>query len=78
MPRGPKGEKRPADASSCAVQVAQIATGERTENLPSNKRNGGKAGGAARAKNLTPERRSELASKASRARWKPLKNEVNA
>ena len=26
MPTGPNGEKRPADASSCAVLVGQIAT----------------------------------------------------
>ena len=28
MPRGPKGEKRPADGIASAVIVAQIATGE--------------------------------------------------
>lgn len=28
MPRGPKGEKRPADTIGCAVLVARIATGE--------------------------------------------------
>ena len=28
MPRGPKGEKRPADANQRAVMVAKIATGE--------------------------------------------------
>ena len=28
MPRGPKGEKRPADAVGAAVMVAKIATGE--------------------------------------------------
>jgi len=28
MPRGPKGEKRPADAIGNAVRVMQIATGE--------------------------------------------------
>jgi hypothetical protein len=28
MPRGPKGEKRPADAIGAAIMVAQIATGE--------------------------------------------------
>ena len=26
MPRGPRGEERPADAIGCAVKVAQIAT----------------------------------------------------
>ena len=28
MPRGPNGEKRPADVVGCAVTVAKIATGE--------------------------------------------------
>jgi hypothetical protein len=28
VPRGPKGEKRPADVSQCAVMIAKIATGE--------------------------------------------------
>jgi hypothetical protein len=28
MPRGPKGEKRPADAIGNAVMIASIATGE--------------------------------------------------
>ena len=28
MPKGPKGEKRPADVIGAAVKVMQIATGE--------------------------------------------------
>ena len=28
MPRGPRGEERPADAIGCVVKVARIATGE--------------------------------------------------
>ena len=28
MPKGPRGEKRPADAVSRAIMVAKIATGE--------------------------------------------------
>ncbi len=28
MPRGPKGEKHPADVVGCAVHVMKIATGE--------------------------------------------------
>lgn len=28
MPKGPKGEKRPADVIGAAVMVAKIATGE--------------------------------------------------
>ena len=33
MPRGPKGEKRPADVIGNAVHVMRIATGEIQENL---------------------------------------------
>ena len=33
MPRGPRGEKRPADTIGCAVMVAKIATGEIEEHL---------------------------------------------
>ena len=28
MPRGPKGERRPADVNARAVMIAKIATGE--------------------------------------------------
>jgi hypothetical protein len=35
MPRGPKGEKRPADVIGNAVHVMRIATGEIEEALPS-------------------------------------------
>ena len=72
MARGPRGESRPGDAVKCAVQVAKIATGEITEDLPSEKRNGGKAGGKARAESLTPARRSHIARRAAQARWSKL------
>ena len=69
MPTGPQGQKRPADAVGCAVMVAKIATGEVDEKLPSSQRHGGLVGGPARAKKLSPERRSEIARKAAKARW---------
>jgi hypothetical protein len=31
MPRGPRGEKRPADVIGTAIKVARIATGEEAE-----------------------------------------------
>ena len=31
MPRGPRGEKRPADVMSAAVRVARISVGEEEE-----------------------------------------------
>ena len=68
MPRGPNGEKRPADPIAAAVMVAKIATGEAEEKLPSATRNGGLKGGPARARKLTPERRSEIARRGGRAR----------
>ena len=71
MPKGPKGEKRPADVIGAAITVARIATGEiedKTSPMP-NRARGGKKGGPARAAKLTPEERQEIAKKAARARW---------
>lgn len=73
MPKGPRGEKRPADAIGRAVKIAQIATGEiedeRDENLSSAAAEMGRKGGKARAANMTPERRAEIAKKAAAKRW---------
>ena len=72
MPKGPQGQKRPADLVGCAVHVAQIATGEIEETgyKQPNKVRAGKAGGKARAKSVTPERRKEIGLMAAAARWK--------
>jgi hypothetical protein len=72
MPRGPKGEKRPADVVGNAVHVMRIATGEIDENFGKapKRANGGRKGGKARAVALTPQKRSEIASAAAAARWK--------
>lgn len=72
MPRGPKGEKRPADVNARAVMVGRIATGEIEEKPkePSGKVRSGKAGAKARAEKLTPEKRSEIAKNAARIRWR--------
>ena len=35
MPKGPRGEKRPADAIGNAIKVMRIATGEETEEVDS-------------------------------------------
>jgi len=71
MPRGPKGEKRPADVIGAAIRVAKIATGElEDERLPVPKRAaGGKIGGKARAGKLSAEQRREIARKGASARW---------
>ena len=72
MPKGPRGEKRPADVIGAAVKVMKIATGEIEEDLERTEyaRRGGRKGGRARAKKLTPEQRSEIARVAAYARWK--------
>lgn len=75
MPRGPKGEKRPADVIGNAVHVMRIATGEIDETAPvdDGKDPAAKAlgakGGKARARKLSPSQREELAKKAAATRW---------
>jgi hypothetical protein len=71
MPRGPKGERRPADAIGAAIAVAKIATGE-AEDAPPLLTSAGKAGaegGKVRARNLSPEQRKSIAQKAAKSRW---------
>lgn len=72
MPRGPKGEKRPADVIGNAVHVMRIATGETEESRGKTPKRakGGLKGGRARADVLTPEQRSTIARDAAMARWK--------
>ena len=75
MPKGPKGEKRPADVIGAAVKVMKIATGEIEEDTDDDGKNKaavalGKKGGQARAKKLSKKRRSEIARKAAETRWK--------
>jgi len=43
MPKGPNGERRPADSIGCAIAVAKIATGEAENDgyrVPGRKKNG--------------------------------------
>ncbi len=75
MPKGPKGEKRPADVIGNAIKVARIATGEEEETKTDDGKDKaavslGRRGGEARAKKTSPERRSEIAKKAAKSRWK--------
>jgi hypothetical protein len=80
MPTGPKGQKRPADVISNAVKIMRIATGEEEdtmvdktiapERLAEQFKKGGERGGKARARALTKEQRTEIATLAAQARWK--------
>lgn len=72
MPKGPNGQKRPADAIGLAVMIGKIATGEiedARDDVTSAAAQMGKLGGKARAANMTPERRKEIAQKAAAKRW---------
>jgi hypothetical protein len=74
MPRGPKGEKRPADVNKNAVLIARIATGEGEDVTADDGKNAaavalGRMGGKARAAGLSKKRRKEIALKAAKSRW---------
>jgi hypothetical protein len=71
MPRGPRGEKRPADVIGAAVMVARIATGEIEDRKaePTTAAELGRKGGKARAAKLSPQQRRKIARKAAKIRW---------
>jgi hypothetical protein len=77
MPKGPRGEKRPADVIGNAVHVMRIATGEIDDELVTPESQGkdpaaaalGRKGGKARAERMSPERRAEIARGAATKRW---------
>jgi hypothetical protein len=72
----------PKDFNQIAFEIVQKATGQMPKEEPPdpNKnpaavtlgRLGGLKGGKARAAKLSPKKRSEIAAKAARARWKNL------
>lgn len=70
---------RPRDPNQLAKLVVDLSTGETDEQPADNEKNpaavalgrlGGLKGGNARANNLTPEQRREIARKAAEKRWK--------
>ena len=72
-----KPQKLPRDINARAARIVAISVGD--EIVEESKKNaaavalgrlGGLKGGKARAKKLTPEERSEIASLAAAARWK--------
>lgn len=69
-----KKPKRPRDVNQLAKLIVDIATGDVDEPSKSvtEKRasEAGKRGGPARARSLSPEERSRIASVAAHARWK--------
>lgn len=77
MPRGAKGERRPADVNACAVMIAKIATGELADDVPTRESEGknpaavalGRMGGNARAAGLSAKKRKAIVKKAALSRW---------
>jgi len=73
----PSKPKRPRDISQLAAMIVREATGQ-ADPVPAPIKNqaavelgrlGGLKGGAARAKSLTPKKRSAIAKRAAKARW---------
>ena len=77
MPKGPNGEKRPADTVGLAVLIGRIATGEVDDVAPDDGKDPaakalGAKGGKARASSMSPEQRSDIARNAALSRWNKL------
>ena len=66
MPKGPRGEKRPADVIGNAVRIMRIATGEIEEDIGANDGKDpaakalGKKGGVVRAASLAAKSRQTV------------------
>ena len=74
MPKGPQGQKRPADAIGNAVRVMRIATDEEEEKTPQPpaaalSKLGSSKDGYARAARLTTKKRKAIVKKAAKTRW---------
>lgn len=70
-----KSPKRPRDVNQLAKLIVDIASGEAGEPEEASATvarasKAGSVGGPARARSLTPEHRSRIASLAAQARWK--------
>jgi hypothetical protein len=74
-------DKRPRDPNSLAYQIMLESTGQAPKTAPPETRPknpaavelgrlGGLKGGAARAAKLSPRKRSQIAAKAAKTRWK--------
>jgi len=78
MPKGPQGQRRPADVIGNAVHVMRIATGQIEDDIPTPESEGkdpaavalGRKGGKARAEGMSKKRRKEIARKAAESRWR--------
>jgi autonomous glycyl radical cofactor GrcA len=71
MPKRSSKNRQPEDVNVLAASIVEEATSESGKNphAVALGRLGGKKGGPARAKKLTPEQRREIAQRAARVRW---------
>jgi hypothetical protein len=71
MPKRSSKKRQSQDINVLAASIVEEATSESGKNphAVALGRLGGKKGGPARAKKLTPEQRREIARKAAKARW---------
>lgn len=70
MPKGPQGQKRPADPNQLAKLIVDIVTGEAKDTVDPRGRAGGLSGGKAQAEKLTLEARRKISRRAATRRWK--------
>jgi hypothetical protein len=78
VPKPMREAKRPSDVSDAAVTVSDVAVRvEENQSGPEKAANAaaelGRLGGAARARKLTAEQRTEIARKAAAGRWSKAK-----
>ena len=73
-------KKLPKDSNQLAAEIVRLSTEEPTQSvkdyLTSIEREGGLKGGRARSNKLSGEKRSEIASKAAKARWATQQSDV--
>lgn len=72
MPKGPQGQKRPADVIGAAVMVGKIATGEIEEKIKPHyeaRKKAGQKGAKVRNSKLSPQKRKKISKKAAASRW---------
>jgi hypothetical protein len=71
MPRGPRGERRPADVIGAATMVARLATCEISKDITSKsgRTRSGSAGALLRVQKFSLQERSRIAKKAAATRW---------
>lgn len=79
MPKRSSKKQGPSDLNEVAFRIMQQAIGESDGSSDASQKNpaavalgklGGKKGGRARAQNLSPERRAEIARHAAEVRWR--------